>query len=162
MGTSNYKHLMVAVDFEPEGAPVIERARQLQAQCGARLTLLHVLEHLAAAQEYLPLGFGGDLPVPDDLGLEQELLELARHQLDVVGQDLGVPETDRLVRIGPPGPTIDAVAAEIGADLVILGSHGRHGFLGLFGSTAKSVLRGVACDVLCVKLAEAGGAEPRV
>jgi universal stress protein A len=37
---------------------------------------------------------------------------------------------------------------------VIIGSHGRHGFLGLFGSTAKDVLRGVQCDVLCVKLGE--------
>lgn len=158
MSTGNYRQILLAIDFEPEGAPVVERARQLRNLFGARLILLHVLEHVAAAQEYLPLGFGGDLPVPDDLGLEKELLELARRQLDLVGEDLGVPESDRLVRIGPPGYTIDAVAAEIGADLVILGSHGRHGFLGLFGSTAKAVLRGIDCDVLCVKLAGAGEA----
>ena len=157
MDTGNYKHLLLAVDFEPSGASVIERARQLRTLFGARLTLLHVLEHVTAAQEFLPLGFGGDLPVPDDFGLEQELLELAGRQLDLVGEGLGVPAADRLVRVGPPGATIDAVAAEVGADLVVIGSHGHHGFLGLFGSTAKAVLRSVTCDVLCVKLAE--GAE---
>ena len=154
MDTGNYRHLLLAVDFEPSGAPVIERARQLRTLFGARLTVLHVLEHVTAPQEYLPLGFGGDLPVPDDLGLEQELLDLAGRQMDVVAESLGVPTQDRLVRVGPPAHTIDAVAAEIGADLVVIGSHGRHGFLGLFGSTAKAVLRSVTCDVLCVKLVE--------
>ncbi|WP_366761049.1 universal stress protein [uncultured Thiodictyon sp.] len=155
MDSGHYTHLLLAVDFDPSGAPVIARAGQLRTLFGARLTLLHVLEHVSAAQEYLPLGFGGDLPVPDDLGLEQELLDIAQHQLDVVGDALGVAAGDRLVRVGPPGHTIDAVAAEVGADLVIVGSHGQHGFLGLFGSTAKAVLRSLKCDVLCVKLAEA-------
>ena len=158
MDSGNYTHLLVAVDFEPSGAPVIARAEQLRTLFGARLTLLHVLEYVSAAQEYLPLGFGGDLPIPDDLGLEQELLDIAVRQLAVVGDALGVAPADRLVRVGPPGYTIDAVAAEIGADLVVMGSHGRHGFLGLFGSTAKAVLGSVACDVLCVKLAESAAA----
>ena len=65
---------------------------------------------------------------------------------------------DRLVRIGSTGHTIDAVAAEIGADLVVVGSHGRHGFMRLFGSTSKAVLGSLTCDVLCVKLSEDGGA----
>ena len=78
MDTGNYKHLLLAVDFEPSGAPVIARARQLRTLFGARLSLLHVLEHVTAAQEYLPLGFGGDLPVPDDFGLEEDLLPRLR------------------------------------------------------------------------------------
>jgi universal stress protein A len=158
MDSGPYNHLLLAVDFEPSGAPVIARARQLRTLFGARLILLHVLEHVTAAQDYLPLGFGADLPVPNDVGLEQELLDIARRQLDVVGDSLGVAATDRLVRVGPPGHTIDAVASEVGADLVIVGSHGQHGFLGLFGSTAKAVLRSLSCDVLCVKLAEGADA----
>jgi universal stress protein A len=158
METGVYKHLLLAVDFEPNGAPVIERARQLSTLFGARLTLLHVLEHVTPPQEYLPLGCGAELPIPDDIGLEQELLELSKRQLDGVGDSLGVPAKDRLVRVGPTGHTIDAVAAEIGADLVVVGSHGRHGFMGLFGSTSKSVLGGLTCDMLCVKLSDGSGA----
>jgi universal stress protein A len=154
METGNYSRLLVAVDFEPGSEPVIERAVRLRTLFGARLTLLHVLEHVPPAADYMPLGFGGDLPVADDIGLEKELVEVALRQLDLVGEQLGVAEPDRLVRLGSIGHTIDEVAAEVEADLVIIGSHGRHGFLGLFGSTAKSVLRGIQCDVLCVKLGE--------
>jgi len=113
-----------------------------------------VVELVTPAAEYMPLGFAGDIAAPDDLSLERDLMDLARRQLDVLGDRLGVPAEDRLVRMGPVGPTIDETATEIGADLVVIGSHGRHGFLGLFGSTAKSVLRSIACDVLCVKLGE--------
>jgi universal stress protein A len=158
MATANYAHLLAAVDFEPGGEPVIARAQQLRELLGARLSLLHVLEPVPQGQDYMPLGFGGDLPVLDDVGLEQELLDLANRQLDAVAERLGVAPADRLVRLGATGHTIDEVAAELGADLVIIGSHGRHGFLGLFGSTAKTVLRGVQCDVLCVKLGEDGPA----
>jgi universal stress protein A len=154
MAADTYTHLLAAVDFEPGGEPVLARAQQLATRLGARLTLLHVLEPIPAAPDYLPLGFGGDLPVPDDSGLEQELREFAVRQLDAVGERLGVPVSERLVRIGATAQTVDEVAAEIGADLVVIGSRGRHGFLALFGSTAKAVLRGAQCDVLCVKLAE--------
>ncbi len=155
MTTETYSRLLAAVDFEPNGEPVIDRAQRLRVLFGARLTLLHVLEHVPPAPDYMPLGFGGDLPTPDDLGLEQELVDIACRQLDVLGERLGVAPVDRLVRVGPTSHTIDEVADEIAADLVIIGSHGRHGFLGLFGSTAKAVLRSVKCDVLCVKLQDA-------
>jgi universal stress protein A len=154
MTTETYSRLLAAVDFEPNSEPVIDRAQRLRTLFGARLTLLHVLEHVPPAPDYMPLGFGGDLPTPDDLGLEQELVDIACRQLDVLGERLGVAQVDRLVRVGPTSHTIDEVAGEIDADLVIIGSHGRHGFLGLFGSTAKAVLRNVKCDVLCVKLGE--------
>jgi len=44
------------------------------------------------------------------------------------------------------------VADEQGADLIIVGSHGRHGLALLLGSTANGVLHGAACDVLAVRV----------
>lgn len=158
MSHAEYSHLLLAVGFEPEGEPVIERARRLRDLLGARLSLLNVVDLATPAAEYMPFGFSGDFVAPDDLALERELLEIASHQLDQLGDRLGVAEADRLIRSGPIGPTIDSTAREIGADLVVIGSHGRHGLLGLFGSTAKSVLRSIECDVLCVRLGEPGSA----
>jgi universal stress protein A len=152
MQTKIYSHLLLAVDFEPESEPVVTRARALRDLFGARLSLLHVVEHVPPAVEYMPLGFAGEVSSPDDLALEEELMALARRQLDGLGEQLGVPEADRLIRVGPTGHTIDEVAGEIAADLILIGSRGRHGLLGLFGSTAKTVLRGQACDVLCIRL----------
>jgi len=152
METTIYRHILLAVDFEPESEPVVARARSLRDLFGARLSLLHVVEHVPPAVEYMPLGFAGEVSSPDDLTLEDELIEVARRQMDTLGEQLGVPETDRLIRVGPTGHTIDEVAGEIGADLILIGSRGRHGLLGLFGSTAKAVLRSQKCDVLCVRL----------
>jgi universal stress protein A len=152
MGTTIYRHILLAADFEPESEPVVARARALRDLFGARLSLLHVIEHVPPAVEYMPLGFAGEVSSPDDLTLEDELIEVARRQIDTLGDQLGVSETDRLIRVGPTGHTIDDVAGEIGADLILIGSRGRHGLLGLFGSTAKAVLRGLKCDVLCVRL----------
>ena len=152
METKIYSHLLLAVDFEPESEPVVARARSLRDLFGDRLSLLHVVEHVPPAVEYMPLGFAGEVSSPDDLALEEELMALARRQLDTLGEQLGVPVADRLIRVGPTGHTIDEVAGEIAADLILIGSRGRHGLLGLFGSTAQTVLRGQACDVLCVRL----------
>jgi universal stress protein A len=154
MDTGGYRHLLLTVDFDPASDPAIARAVQLRALFGARLSLLHVTELVTPVAEYMPLGFSGDIGAADDVGLEHELIEAARRQLDVLGERLGVAGADRLVRVGPIGPTIDETAEEIGADLVVIGSRGSHGFLGLFGSTAKSVLRGIKCDVLCVKIGD--------
>jgi universal stress protein A len=154
MSTCDYKHLLLAVDFEPESEPVIARAESLRGLCGARLSLLHVLEHVPPAMEYMPLGLGGEVAVPSDLALEEELISVARKQMETLGERLGVAPPDRLVQVGSAGAVIDDVAREIAADLIIIGSRGRHGLLGLFGSTAKSVLRSAACDVLCVRIAE--------
>lgn len=154
METPIYRHLLLAVDFDPESEPVVARALSLRGLLGARLSLLHVVEHVPPPMEYMPLGFAGEAPTPDELSLERELLALARNQIDALGAQMGVPEPDRIIRVGPTGHTIDAVAGDIRADLILIGSRGRHGLLGLFGSTAKTVLRSTKCDVLCVHIGE--------
>lgn len=154
METGDYQRLLLAVDFEKESEPVIERAQRLKTQLDARLFLLHVVEHVPPAVELTPIGYAGDVSVPANLDLEEELLAMARREIDALGERLGVEPADRLVRVGPTGRLIDEVAGEIGADLVVIGSRGRHGFMGLFGSTARVVLRNLTCDVLCVKLDE--------
>ena len=37
-------------------------------------------------------------------------------------------------------------------ELIVVGSHGRHGFSLIFGSTSNSVLHGAQCDVLAVRI----------
>lgn len=55
------------------------------------------------------------------------------------------------VRVGEPAREIVVEAQEWGADLIVLGTHGRSGFARfLLGSTAAATLRGAACNVLVV------------
>jgi len=98
------------------------------------------------------MAYSGDLVLPDDFDLEQELLEVAKRQMRALGERLGVPETERHIEIGGTGHTILRVADELAVDLIVLGSHGRHGLAVLLGSTARSVLNGAKCDVLAVRI----------
>lgn len=148
MNAPAYEHLLLAVDFAPETEPVVGRAQQLREHCQARLSLLHVVEHL-------PMSYSGDLVLPDDFDLEQELLEMAKKQMAALGERLGVPTEDRHIELGATGRTILSLASDIGVDLIVLGSHGRHGLAALLGSTARTVLNGAACDVLAVRIKEA-------
>jgi universal stress protein A len=139
--------MLLAIDFAPETELVIERAQQLKEHCQARLTLLHVVE-------YLPMSYSGDLVLPDDFDLERELLDVAKKQMLELGERLGVPAEDRHIELGATGRTILRLASELQTDLIVLGSHGRHGLAALLGSTARTVLNGAACDVLAVRIRE--------
>jgi universal stress protein A len=119
----------------------------LKGQFEARLSLLHVVEHL-------PMSYSGDLVLPDDFDLEQELVDVAKKQMAALGKRLGVSAEDRHIEIGSTGRTILRLAAELNVDLVVLGSHGRHGLAALVGSTARTVLNGAGCDVLAVRIKE--------
>ena len=65
---------------------------------------------------------------------------------------LGISEENQHLTFGRPETEIDAIAAEIGADLIVVGSHGRHGIALILGSTANGVLHGAPCDVLAVRV----------
>jgi universal stress protein A len=140
-----YRHILLAVDFAPETESAVVRAQQLREQCEARLSLLHVVE-------YLPMSYSGDLALPDDFDLERELLDVARKQMDLLGTRLGVVQADCHIESGGTGRTILRIAEDISADLIILGSHGRHGLAILLGSTARTVLNDAPCDVLAVRI----------
>ncbi len=67
--------------------------------------------------------------------------------------DQGAPEDTRPhVRIGAPGHVVPEVAREVGAELVVMSSHGRTGFSrALLGSVAERLVRFSPCPVLVLK-----------
>jgi universal stress protein A len=146
MSVSQYSLMLAAVDFSAESEALVARAAQLRDQWGARLCLLHVVE-------YLPMAYSGDLVLPEGFDLEQELLDVASQRMAVLGDRLGVAKADRYVEIGNTAYSILQVAEDLGADLILVGSHGRHGLAVLLGSTARAVLNGARCDVLAVRVA---------
>ena len=95
-------------------------------------------------------------PTLADPELEEELEAEQRavqddevHELDEI---LGIT-AEHLIETGEPGPTICEVAARVGADVVVLGSHG-HGWLQrvLLGSVSHHVLQHAPCPVLVMRL----------
>lgn len=83
---------------------------------------------------------------------EHEDTEQSSEELARLVRRLAVPAETR-VEVGEPGATICDVAAEVGANVVVLGSHG-HGWLQrvLLGSVSHHVLHHAPCPVLVMRL----------
>lgn len=141
---SDYQRILVAIDLTEEAPEVLGKARRLAESNNATLDLLHVVEPVGYA-------YGGDLPL-DLSDLQQQLEDNARSKLDAYGDEHGVGPENRHVVVGRPGSEVRRQAEERGADLIVIGSHGRHGIQLLLGSTANSVLHGSPCDVLAVRI----------
>jgi len=56
--------------------------------------------------------------------------------------------------VGTPKYEISQFVKDYQCDLVVIGSHGRHGIRLLLGSTANAVLHDMPCDILAVKITE--------
>jgi universal stress protein A len=103
--------------------------------------------------EYSPLlEYGDGQMFPTGLELEEKLAEQARTKLAQWGRELDVRSEDQQVEIGATKTEILRVANERGVDLIVVGSHGRHGLGLLLGSTANAVLHGAPCDVLALRV----------
>ncbi|MCB1759653.1 MAG: universal stress protein [Gammaproteobacteria bacterium] len=142
---SDYKNILVAVDFSEDNRKVLGRAIHVATQNQAALHLLHVVEYTSSM-------YAGDIPLPEDLNLDQDLAEQAADKLKELAGSLGVGDVDQRVEIGIPKREVIRCAAECNADLIVIGSHGRHGLQLLLGSTANGVLHQAPCDVLAVRV----------
>ena len=140
-----YQHILIAVDLTDECHPVVERALAIAASSGAKAELVHIVEPMAMA-------FGGDVPMDLSL-LQQQQFDQARERLQsFAGRYPQLGAEQRHLAYGQPRQELHRLAEEQGCDLIVVGSHGRHGLALLLGSTANDVLHGAPCDVLAVRL----------
>ena len=146
---SGYSKIMLAVDLTEESNVVAERATALANCFDAELHLVHVIEPLS-------LAYGGDVPM-DLSSVQEQIQEQAKSHLKDFGARLNISEARRHLIFGRPESEIHRIAEEEHADLIIVGSHGRHGLALLLGSTANGVLHGASCDVLAVRVGERPG-----
>jgi len=140
-----YANILVAVDFSDSDDQVLARATQVAAQRQARLTLLHVVE-------YMPMAYVDEIPPLESVGLNEALEQAAIDKLHALQDRLRPVEVDVRVETGIAKHEVVRVAEELAADLIVIGSHGRHGMQLLLGSTANGVLHLAGCDVLAVRV----------
>jgi universal stress protein A len=145
---SDYRRILLAVDLTEESNAVANRARRLCQAFDAELHVVHVIEPLS-------LAYGGDIPM-DLSTVQDQIHEQAKSHLAEFAATLSVPVERQHLIFGRPESEIQRTADSIGADVIVVGSHGRHGLALLLGSTANGVLHGARCDVLAVRVGQEG------
>ena len=142
------KHLLCATDFSACSKHAYEVAAELAVKLGASITLVHVYQYPIYA---LPDGVPPPVIPPDyEENLKNELLQRLGDFAKSVETGGTVPVL-RLVEGLAPDEIVET-AVEIGADMIVIGTHGRTGLAHLLiGSVAERIVRHASVPVLTVR-----------
>ncbi|HID45452.1 MAG TPA: hypothetical protein EYP34_06830 [Chromatiaceae bacterium] len=144
-----YRHILVALDFSPNARHALARALELARAHGAVLSLVHAVE----STFYLDVGYD---PFMVDSGefieLDQQIHDRAEAQMKKLSDSLDYPNIRHEVLWGTPKNAVISYAEAQQVDLIVVGSHGRHGIARLLGSTAAAIAHSARCDVFVVRL----------
>lgn len=143
-----YQNILLAIDFSEDGQYVAQRAKQLADQFNAHLHIIHVLDNIPMPDT----PYGMVIPLNQDSAYD--LLEAEKKKLKQISDQLDIAPARRWMIWGEPQQEIARFAAQKRIDLIVVGSHGRHGLAALMGSTAKGILYRADCDVLAIHLKE--------
>jgi nucleotide-binding universal stress UspA family protein len=140
------KTVLCPVDFDDNSADALQQAAALALQSGGLIHLLHVVQINPLVAQGAIEGFAGK-----ELYDSQE--EAAHRQLEEFAQTIpsNVPR-QLAIEIGEPGALIIEATSRLGADLLVMATHGRSGLKRLIlGSVAEKVVRESSVPVLIVR-----------
>jgi len=134
------KRILVATDFGPAAEAALTYGRALATTFGASLHVIHVAENFfmrpSVADPHM-------LKAAVARRLEERLTATDRSELHARAM---VETSDQ------PADAITGYAKQAEVDLIVMGTHGRHGLSHLLmGSVAERVVRTASCPVLTVK-----------
>jgi len=140
--TKTFRHILVPIDFGEPSEEAVDLALALAARFDASVTLLHVV----SMPPYYYSAYAEGLAFP-----VEEMETRAKAALDdaVAKANAKYPRTRGSVTAGHPPEQILAAITSSGADLVVMGTHGRRGVSRvLLGSVAEKVVRHSPVPVL--------------
>ena len=146
--------ILVPTDFSATSDEALAYAKTLAGRFGASLHLVHAFE-----DPYTTAAFASEMYSTVPISLRDELVQQAEQSLAErlpADQKTYFNGTTAIVT-GTPAKTILEYAATVGADLIVMGTHGRSGMAHLLlGSVAERVLRAATAPVLTIREAPEG------
>lgn len=138
--------ILVPTDFSEPADEAFQYGLNLAKALGAAVSLVHVFddpfERTLFSEQYIPM--------PPELR-EEVLATIQQRLADRVART-GRPDVTSAILTGPTAQAIIDCAREQKADLIVMGTHGRHGVAHLLmGSVAERVVRTASCPVLTVR-----------
>ena len=146
----NFSKILIAVDFSDSSVNAFQLALSMARKYSAQLMVLHVInEPVDLRGFYVPHISFEKLEEEIEEGAQKMMESFCRRHLEDFN------DYECLIVPGLPYEQIIAQASEKGADLIVMGTHGRAGLDHvLFGSTAEKVVRKSDLPVLTVRLSE--------
>jgi nucleotide-binding universal stress UspA family protein len=143
-----FSTILFANDFSENSEYAFDYALTLATSFSSKLVIAHVInEPVDLRGFYVPhISFDN---------LEKEIVESAGKMMDkfCLTHLKSFSPYEKVVLSGVPHEQIVKIADDIGADLIVMGTHGRKGIDHmLFGSTAERVVRSASCPVITVRL----------
>ncbi len=137
----SYQHILMAIDSPiKEEFKAAQRAAFIAKETGATLSLLHVTRELSRGMEF---------SLASITDLENEIQKKAEHDMNEIGDRVGIPMNKRFLRQGIANQAIFEHARRTETDLIVVGNC-RSGLMALF-TVARAILTKQPCDVLVVK-----------
>jgi nucleotide-binding universal stress UspA family protein len=153
------KKILIAIDYNPTAQNIAQTGYSLAKSMNAQVTLLHVVADYTyySSLDYSPiLGFDSF----SNLGMIQtntvtELQNAAKDYLQKIKSFLGDDAIQTMIKDGDSGDSILDAAKETNADIIVMGSHSRHGLDKiLMGSVAEKVLRNSRIPLFIIPVVE--------
>jgi nucleotide-binding universal stress UspA family protein len=146
-----FRKILCATDLSPTSEPALRAALDLGRKLDAMVYVLYVVEPpYRAAPWFVPASLERDVIQTMWKRQEEAALEQAKRQISEVAVDGA--RSEPLVRTGIPVDVILSTANDVGAELIVVGTHGRTGLKHLaLGSVAELVVRTAVRPVLTVR-----------
>ena len=143
-----FNHILVPIDGSETSMLAVSKASGLALAFGSRITLIHVIDN------YPFIGVGADYALGQNEYLAAATSSanaaLARGVAALAAE--GLHSDQRVIDGHVVHEGIVDTAIAIGADLIVMGSHGRTGIEKLLlGSVTQRVLQDAKCPVLVVR-----------
>jgi universal stress protein A len=133
----SYKIILCPIGHEENSRAAFETAARLARESHATLYLVHIVP--------MPPSIVSESVLLDDRGRAHNALQRLAAQLPAAQSRVII------VRFGNPAREITALAHRIGADLIVMGTHGRSMMARLFhGSIAEKIIDHAPCPVLAL------------
>jgi len=144
-----YQHILFATDLLETNYFIEEKLEKLEKLTDAKISIIHVMEPLTYAYPVV-----ASTVFYNHQDIQNTLIENARKHLLEIRERLNIPDASVEAMIGAVTFEILNYAKNNNVDLIVTGSHGKHGIKLLLGSTANGILHGAHCDVLAVRIKE--------
>ncbi|HRO11330.1 universal stress protein [Amaricoccus sp.] len=148
-----YRNILIATDGSELSAKGVQAGLDLAKASGAKVTIVIASEPFPAYDLGTRLGFFTDQQAVEAYGAGcQKIADAALSSARKAAEEAGVACDTLHVANSVPGKAILETAAARSCDLIVLTSHGRHGFERfLLGSTASRVVQSAEISVLVVR-----------